>query len=168
MASSKFSSSSGTPFSFFRIPKGTWNNDWSEVSSTYTAKSLNLWGTTTQSSTHTFPYELSEGFFLLVIFWQLTVVLQRKMQSDILWCTDPSRVQIKVEYFSDILAQKMYLTEPFLHVLSDNNNPRRVTVILQTKNRIIKWNDQVCKAEIGGHTTVLKPKHTFLSMLSRS
>lgn len=42
MASSKFSSSSGTPFSFFRIPKGTQNKDKSEISLIYTAKSLNL------------------------------------------------------------------------------------------------------------------------------
>lgn len=41
MASSKFSSSSGTPFSFFRIPKGTQNKDALAISLIYKANSLN-------------------------------------------------------------------------------------------------------------------------------
>lgn len=38
IASSKFSSSAGTPFSFFRIPEGTQNKNQSQICLGYTAK----------------------------------------------------------------------------------------------------------------------------------
>lgn len=86
-ASSKFSSSSGTPFSFLRTPEETRHKNQSQIRLSYTARSWNLQETEIQRSTDTFPNYLSERLFLLVILRCLTVVL-RGHKAQNFYCTE--------------------------------------------------------------------------------